>query len=73
MVEELRLLEEKAVEFLSRCVGMGQVAPVTNAEKGWVELSAAKFLPGLVPILDRIKVVSARTMFEPQFPNRAQM
>jgi hypothetical protein len=42
---------------------------VTNAQTGWVELSAKKFLPGVVPLLAKTKVVSARSTFEGMFPN----
>jgi len=44
----------------------GQVVLVTNAESGWVELSCRKFMPTLCPIVDRTRIVSARTTYENQ-------
>jgi len=37
---------------------------VTNAERGWIELSCQKFMPTLYPALENIKLLSARTMYE---------
>jgi len=37
---------------------------ITNAERGWIELSCQKFMPSLLPCLESIKVLSARTTYE---------
>ena len=42
---------------------------ITNAETGWVQMSAAKFLPTTFPLLARVRVMSARSTFEPVFPS----
>lgn len=42
----------------------GTVVLVTNAERGWIELSCQKFMPSLGPCLESVKAVSARTSFE---------
>jgi len=42
----------------------GTVILVTNAERGWIELSCQKFLPTLMPMLENLKIVSARTSYE---------
>jgi hypothetical protein len=47
----------------------GEVHIVTNAETGWVQLSAQKFLPGVVPLLDKVEVLSARSTYEGMFPD----
>ena len=41
---------------------------VTNAETGWVQLSAAKFLPLTFSLLTRCKIVSARSNYESSSP-----
>lgn len=46
-----------------------QVMIITNAETGWVELSAAKFMPDVLPVLRDIPVLSARSTFEPEYPD----
>lgn len=42
----------------------GTVVLVTNAERGWIELSCQKFLPTLCPTLENVRIVSARTTYE---------
>jgi len=42
----------------------GTVVLLTNAERGWIELSCLKFLPELLPVIEGIKIVSARTTYE---------
>ena len=42
---------------------------ITNAESGWVQLSAAKFLPETLPLLARVRVLSARSTYEALFPD----
>jgi len=40
---------------------------VTNAEKGWVEMSARLFMPEALPLLERCTIISARSTFEAAF------
>jgi len=42
----------------------GTVVLLTNAERGWIELSCEKFLPSLLPMIEAVKIVSARTSYE---------
>lgn len=71
--KELQVLEKNAVDLLSRTIDLGKVALVTNAEAGWIELSARKFLPALVPLLSKMRILSARTTYEKQFPKQTQL
>lgn len=66
---QLREIETSALALLRQARRMGRVYIVTNAEEGWVELSARTFLPGLTRILQEIPVYSARTAFEKAFPD----
>eukprot|EP00771_Trimastix_marina_P004090 gnl/Trimastix_PCT/823.p1 GENE.gnl/Trimastix_PCT/823~~gnl/Trimastix_PCT/823.p1 ORF type:complete len:242 (-),score=31.62 gnl/Trimastix_PCT/823:442-1167(-) len=42
---------------------------ITNAETGWVELSARKFMPEVLPYLSQFSILSARSTYERQFPD----
>jgi hypothetical protein len=68
-VEALRELETCVGEMLRLAMQCGTVVIVTNAERGWVELSSQKYVPGLVPILSQIHIISARSTFESTFPD----
>jgi hypothetical protein len=66
---QLKELEASVIAVLELSLTYGEVYVVTNAETGWVQLSAQKFLPGVVSILEQVNVLSARSTFEALFPN----
>lgn len=65
MKQQLAQLQEAAAKCISQALEHGPVHIITNAEQGWVQQSAAKWLPKLVPLLERVKVLSARSTYEP--------
>mmetsp|Transcript_14093 Transcript_14093/g.34368 ORF Transcript_14093/g.34368 Transcript_14093/m.34368 type:complete len:240 (-) Transcript_14093:420-1139(-) len=69
MKEQLAQLEKSVVGFVEMALKKGdKVYIITNAEAGWVELSAQKFMPAVVPLLSRLEVVSARSTYEDRYP-----
>jgi len=60
----LKRLEQIAVKLLTAAMKLGKVVIVTNAQKPWVEESCKKFLPGLMPLIDKIPVRYARGVHE---------
>jgi hypothetical protein len=65
---QLKDLEQSVVSVLTTAISYGHVNIITNAETGWVQLSAKKFIPAVIPILDKVKVVSARSTYENSYP-----
>mmetsp|Transcript_77132 Transcript_77132/g.145369 ORF Transcript_77132/g.145369 Transcript_77132/m.145369 type:complete len:339 (-) Transcript_77132:91-1107(-) len=70
---EMPSWEQRAqLKDLCRCVrrtlrhakSYGTVVLVTNAERGWIELSCQRYFPGLLPMLESVKIVSARAAHE---------
>jgi hypothetical protein len=69
--QELLELEKRVQLFLERAISLASsVFLVTNAETGWVELSCERFLPGIAALLPKVKVVSARSKYEENYPNQ---
>jgi hypothetical protein len=66
--EQLKLLEKAVINVITTALQYGEVHVITNAETGWVQLSAKKFIPGVLPILERVTVVSARSTYEKTHP-----
>lgn len=62
--EQLAQVANAAAETLRIAKEYGTVVFVTNAERGWIELSCQKFMPTLFPMLKNVKVLSARTTYE---------
>jgi len=67
--KQLKELQASVISLLELAMKYGHVHIVTNAETGWVQLSAQKFMPGLVPMLTNVPVLSARSTFEPMHPD----
>lgn len=65
---QLGVLEDSVCVLINTALAYGPVCIITNAERGWVELSAKKFMPSVVPLLSRVRVLSARSTFEADFP-----
>jgi hypothetical protein len=62
--QQLNEVAESVSETLRLAKTLGIVILVTNAERGWIELSCRKFLPTVYPILENVKLLSARTTYE---------
>jgi hypothetical protein len=69
LVAQLGELSESVIAVLTVAMAHGTVYIVTNGETGWVQLSAQKFLPAVVPLLEKLRVFSARSTFEPLYPD----
>lgn len=69
--EQLAQLETAVINIMREALRFGNVVVITNAEAGWVELSGRRFLPDVVDFIrvHDIKIVSARTTFERDFPD----
>jgi len=70
--EKLSKLEELTSKILAEAVEKGNVYIITNAGKGWVEYSAKRFYPSILPILSKIKIISARGEYEKAFPGNSR-
>jgi len=62
--ERLDEVAQVAAETLRQAKQRGTVVLLTNAERGWIELSCTKFVPALLPVIENVKIVSARTTYE---------
>jgi len=68
--EGLRELEVSILDTLNAALQLSSnVCVVTNAEQGWVQMSAQKFVPAVWPLLSKLKIISARSTFEQSHPN----
>lgn len=61
---QLESMAAHATETLRVAKRYGKVILVTNAERGWIELSCRKFMPSLCPSLEGVKICSARSTYE---------
>lgn len=64
----LRGIEAADRKLLELAMRLGQTFIITNAMHGWVEYSAANYVPDLLPVLQRINIISARGKYENLYP-----
>jgi len=67
-VADLSALQEHVLSLLSLAKCLGKVAIVTSSSRGWVERSAKKWLPALLPVLEEIPIIYARERYGSTFP-----
>ena len=68
VVPSLKELENAVCNLLSLALQHSDVIIVTNSESGWVILSAKRYIPKVVPLLQKCGVISARSSYEKLFP-----
>jgi len=69
MEHELKKMADSIIKVLCRALDYGPITVITNAEAGWIELCAEKFIPRVCPYLKKVTLFSARSCFEPTFPD----
>ena len=70
-IEKILKLEKAALKLLNEAVEKGNVYIITNAGNGWVEYTAKRFYPSILPILKKVKIISARREYEKIFPRNS--
>jgi len=66
--KHLRGIARVVAEVLELASTYGPVFIITNASEGWVEDSASRWIPELLPVLKAVPIISARSKFEKEFP-----
>eukprot|EP00547_Thalassionema_nitzschioides_P010229 CAMPEP_0194227084 /NCGR_PEP_ID=MMETSP0156-20130528/42677_1 /TAXON_ID=33649 /ORGANISM="Thalassionema nitzschioides, Strain L26-B" /LENGTH=263 /DNA_ID=CAMNT_0038959557 /DNA_START=521 /DNA_END=1312 /DNA_ORIENTATION=- len=77
-VNELPPHFQKLFNELGRCAEQclatasiyGEVIIITNSDEGWVRFSAERFIPHLLPVIEKYRIVSARTRYEKFYPQQ---
>eukprot|EP00542_Grammatophora_oceanica_P020235 CAMPEP_0194033682 /NCGR_PEP_ID=MMETSP0009_2-20130614/6270_1 /TAXON_ID=210454 /ORGANISM="Grammatophora oceanica, Strain CCMP 410" /LENGTH=280 /DNA_ID=CAMNT_0038674399 /DNA_START=122 /DNA_END=964 /DNA_ORIENTATION=+ len=67
MFNEVGKAAEKCLETASK---YGEVIIITNSDDGWVKFSAERFVPNLVSVIGKYRIVSARTRYERFYPGQ---
>ncbi|KAH7821182.1 putative protein kinase [Monocercomonoides exilis] len=74
IISQFETLQEQVIKMINIAYTFTKnVFIITNAEHGWVELSAEKFMPKIRKMLDDVQVVSARTTYQNTYPNQPNM
>ena len=72
-LKKMKEIEYYVDRILNKALSYGMVFIITNSSDGWIQKSAKLFYPELTPILNRINIISARSLFEKKYPNNLEM
>ena len=65
----IKSIEYYVEEILSKALDKGTVLIITNSSEGWVEYCVFSYYQNLIPLLKQINIISARTLYEQEFPS----
>jgi len=65
---QLHQLERIGEDILRSSMQLGETIIITNGIESWVQNSAGRYLPGLLPTLNSMTVLSARHLYEDRAP-----
>jgi hypothetical protein len=71
--DKLVKLENYVYTLLTTAIQYGDTYIITNASHGWVEVSAQKYYPKIVSLFSSIRIISARHIYEKDFPNNGAL
>jgi hypothetical protein len=58
---------QKISILLEKCLHIGYVIIITNADTNWINMCISKFIPNLQDIMTRIRCYSARSLYQSTF------
>eukprot|EP00933_Yihiella_yeosuensis_P044510 TRINITY_DN3973_c3_g1_i1.p1 TRINITY_DN3973_c3_g1~~TRINITY_DN3973_c3_g1_i1.p1 ORF type:complete len:221 (+),score=48.27 TRINITY_DN3973_c3_g1_i1:153-815(+) len=67
MEKYIRGIERSARRLLEVSMSAGHTFIVTNAVDGWVQTSASRWVPGLLPLLKKVRIMTTRTKTGPRY------
>jgi hypothetical protein len=68
-LKKIKHLESLVKKLLTIATEKGDTYIITNSEQGWVEYSCKRFFPNVYDLLSKIKIISARALYEKKYPN----
>jgi len=72
-MEKIKKLEISVKKLLTLTIEKGDTYIITNSEPGWVEYSCKRFFPNTFHLLDKIKIISARGLYEKKYPKKLKV
>ena len=64
----MNTIEYYIAEILNKALSKGTVLIITNSSDGWVHACAKIYYPNLIPILNKIKIISSRELYQNEYP-----
>lgn len=69
---QLQKIEKAASDLLHTALELGHTFIITNAQEGWVEDCVHRYMPSLKQVLQKVRIISARSSHEAECPHLSQ-
>ena len=69
ILERIEKLEKSVKNILLKAIEKGDTYIISNSELVWIKYSCQRFFPNVYELLDKIKVISARDLYEKKYPD----
>lgn len=73
VMEKIEKLEKLIINILLQSINKGDVYIITNSQLSWIYYSCQRFYPIIYKLLPKIKLMSARDLYEKKYPNDSKI
>ena len=73
IMEKIEKLEKLVKSILLQSIKKGDVYIITNSQLAWIYYSCQRFYPIIYKLLPKIKLISARDLYEKKYPNDSKI
>ena len=68
-LKKIKTLEIHVKNILVKALEKGDTYIITNSELDWIEYSCQRFFPNVYELIKKIKIISARDLYEKKYPH----
>ena len=68
-MEKIEKMEKLVKNILLKAINKGDTYIISNSELDWIYYSCQRFFPNIFELFEKIKVISARDLYEEKYPN----
>jgi hypothetical protein len=73
VMEKIEKMEKLVKSILLQSINKGDVYIITNSQLAWIYYSCQRFYPIIYKLLPKIKLMSARDLYEKKYPNDSKI
>ncbi len=72
-MEKIEKMEKLIKNILLKAIEKGDTYIITNSEFVWIYYSCERFYPSIYELLNKMKLISARDLYEEKYPNDSKI
>ena len=72
-IEKIEKIEKLVKKILLKAINKGDTYVISNSELDWINYSCQRFFPSIFELFKKIKVISARDLYEEEYPYKYEI